>query len=710
MPKNNNTDDLNDKLNQLKTASKQSRKKSLIRFTFRWILTLILAIVFWEHQWARWILGIAIVLGIINIFLVFKQDSMIKKFVDKVSDEPEIENTEQKNNIIQKDIFKLGKLDATSSKNHTVGFDGDSMDIELKLEPTHYDAKLHSKLFSNYDGKTQAGIRISVSDFFHNADIAFDKAHPSDRYDTTFWFDGFAENMDFKGDISAKNGLIEILGELVYDTETDENSSTSISNIPFSASVAFDKTLLDLTDHRFNSLASTVGVDKHLVQKLYIKESFDQFPKEVLQFKSLEELGFWSGEHRYNQLPDEIGELTNLKLLSLHNSQLTSLPVTFSQLKKLKYLSITNSNITHISDSLCQLTQLNMLTLTSNKLQTLPDCIGTLNLEHIDIKQNPFTSLPESLQNFKDLKIDQDKKSLFMDTRYPSKNSQAINQEIYRLESDIALFSKLSELIDKQESLLEYKTAIQQLARKTLYFETTTAEDYSQKGNTRFGGMPDLPPDIQHPKVGDDHCIFHAQINLAEIAHLQDYLPRKGILYFFVSDEEYVDKPIVFLSTAAVETLITYKYTEDTQFYDYHDGYQGFKAKIQIGFSLAEGYSTNAAMHGEYSKDLEKLAEQQYQIEPDPYHQLKSHYCPTERCDNIHSSNGYVFTQHESPEEQAVENKNGEINEWMNLLCLGWDKNTGYCFWDAGTLTYTIHKKDLAIGDFSNVVATIESS
>lgn len=40
---------------------------------------------------------------------------------------------------------------------------------------------------------------------------------------------------------------------------------------------------------------------------------------------------------------------------------------------------------------------------------------------------------------------------------------------------------------------------------------------------------------------------------------------------------------------------------------------------------------------------------------------------------------------------------------------MGFDKNTD-CYWDAGTLSFTIHKKDLAAGELSNVVAFIESS
>ena len=75
-----------------------------------------------------------------------------------------------------------------------------------------------------------------------------------------------------------------------------------------------------------------------------------------------------------------------------------------------------------------------------------------------------------------------------------------------------------------------------------------------------------------------------------------------------------------------------------------------------------------------------------------------------------HSINVHVFTQGESAEEWAAQKKGGQADEWMVLLTLGFDKNTGFCFWDAGTLSFMINKRDLASRDFSKVIACIESS
>jgi len=80
------------------------------------------------------------------------------------------------------------------------------------------------------------------------------------------------------------------------------------------------------------------------------------------------------------------------------------------------------------------------------------------------------------------------------------------------------------------------------------------------------------------------------------------------------------------------------------------------------------------------------------------------------RADISHHINGYTFTQHESPQEQAANKLRGQQDEWVPLLQLGWDSDVGFCFWDAGTLTFCIHQEDLRRSDFSRVHVTLESS
>ncbi len=76
-------------------------------------------------------------------------------------------------------------------------------------------------------------------------------------------------------------------------------------------------------------------------------------------------------------------------------------------------------------------------------------------------------------------------------------------------------------------------------------------DDYSTLGNTRFGGDPDLPRNMQWPV--DPNCEeptfsnFIAQINFAELPQLTIHtgLPSCGILYLFVRCIECAAEPVV---------------------------------------------------------------------------------------------------------------------------------------------------------------------
>jgi len=78
-------------------------------------------------------------------------------------------------------------------------------------------------------------------------------------------------------------------------------------------------------------------------------------------------------------------------------------------------------------------------------------------------------------------------------------------------------------------------------ARLSIAYIPDGYDDYRVKGNTRFFGLPDLPPGVAYPTVepgpkaqAGNLYKFIAQINFAELAGMQDYFPDHGILYFFV--------------------------------------------------------------------------------------------------------------------------------------------------------------------------------
>lgn len=72
---------------------------------------------------------------------------------------------------------------------------------------------------------------------------------------------------------------------------------------------------------------------------------------------------------------------------------------------------------------------------------------------------------------------------------------------------------------------------------KTYQIEIKEKEDYKKKGNSRIGGLPDLPLEIKYPIGEDRPWEFLAQINFQEIEDENSILPKKGILYIFIKSE-----------------------------------------------------------------------------------------------------------------------------------------------------------------------------
>jgi len=109
------------------------------------------------------------------------------------------------------------------------------------------------------------------------------------------------------------------------------------------------------------------------------------------------------------------------------------------------------------------------------------------------------------------------------------------------------IFAEFEEKVKKHEVLSQYADGIYSNARLAIGLLPIEEDDYAQKGNTRFGGLPDLPPGVAWPSIytgepGDYRvdekagklCEFIAQVNFSDMRGMCGYLPERGILYFFI--------------------------------------------------------------------------------------------------------------------------------------------------------------------------------
>jgi uncharacterized protein YwqG len=609
--------------------------------------------------------------------------------------------------VSSEEIFQVDKVVLAFSPASRIAFENGQMQVELSADGAS--PEKHPKLFDRTPGYGAPTIRVT--------DIAFPTPEarvshtykPMDgaRFRPGLWLDGFAEAPTLAGEVRIADGWFVLEGELRRDYGARPGPRILVRK-------RFEPGEVDPARFTHESLASALAVDAQLVHRLEMGDSPIPVPPELFGLTNLRYLqlsgyevdgplqGFARLQHlewlhlnqaRMRAVPEAVFDLGALASLFITECDLEDLSPSIAKLTQLEHFVATNTRLRSVPEELFRLPKLKSVSLQWNELTSLPD-VSAATAVDLQLKGNDFTSLPASLAAVKKVGIEAKFKPLYMDASYRNKGSA--DPKVFSAATDKE-FLKRFDVALREHQLTKFRESLLPFARRSLEFTTTTRDDYSKTGNTRFGGEPDLPTSIPFPTAGDYAWIFLAQIDLAEIAPHQDFLPRTGTLSFFVTDLEHVDE--VKVIHHAPGTKLARTPPPPDAFVD-QGPFEGFRASATRSFSLPHLYR---------SEVLTEIQEDDARY--DRYQKLREVFePPLQRGENRHGMNVHVFTQNESPEEQAAEKSGGQPEEWMVLLCLGHDGNTGFCFWDAGTLSFMINRSDLARGDFSNVVAFIESS
>jgi internalin A len=126
-------------------------------------------------------------------------------------------------------------------------------------------------------------------------------------------------------------------------------------------------------------------------------------PPEIGQLTALTEL--YLHDNQLTELPPEIGKLTVLTTLRLTGNQLKALPPEIGQLSALTTLALANNQLTKLPPEIGQLTALTALGLNDNHLTELPSEIGQLSaLAELRLYNNQLTALPTQIGQLSALK------------------------------------------------------------------------------------------------------------------------------------------------------------------------------------------------------------------------------------------------------------------------------------------------------------------
>lgn len=561
-------------------------------------------------------------------------------------------------------------------------------------------------------------------------------------------------DLDFYGRISLKQGYIGIMG-IFRKPYQDEPF------FPISVCKKLPTEGIDWSLYQFN-LKEALQTPPENVQSLWIKEYLKaDFPQEIFAFTKLKQLRIQSNSNRggagtkalknipheigqlkelrelsicntsIEKLPDSLGDLKSLERLQLMNNQLSELPVSIFSLSKLVYLWVSNNQLVEIPQNI-NLAELQQADLSKNQLKSLPESLALQGkLTKLRLDGNPWESLPDAFNRIENIDLDIDDKRRLLAYDYQGADGRGTNawkEEPYFARHDPKLMNYLRKATE-HTVLEKYRPALEKLALKTVCINTTEADEYKTLGNSRFGGLPDLPKGEDYPIWHADfdgeehHYIFIAQLNCEELAPYQDYLPAKGILYFYLEEEESFGCKVVYHPNSDdLETAKSIK-TEDLNIFDMDEPYSPHKAEYSPCVGLPSFYSDDYWYELIEAPELENLEDYDHpdykafsETDRDSFRKALGkkgrfqEWNNTYYPDSHHSLNDYVFTQHESPQEQAALKFKGNPEDWVVLLKVYSDNKCGFCFWDAGELFFVIHKSDLAKADFSKVYASIETS
>ncbi|MCF6407190.1 DUF1963 domain-containing protein [Chitinophaga filiformis] len=535
---------------------------------------------------------------------------------------------------------------------------------------------------------------------------------------TYMWKGGFQYSQQLSAEVKLENGWLLIDGKF--------------NQYPVKVAVRLPVESLVWENYRFMSTEEVSTATPDIVRQLWLTDPYVGILEETIypltQLRTLS-IDFPDSKRAadFTAIPKAVKRLKELKDLTLRGvSALDSLPQWLGDLKKLETIRLSDSRVEGIHPFILQLPVLKKLYLSDNQLQSihpaLPENLETLvlsnnrltsvpqsvtRLQCLNIERNPLEHLPAGVENIPGLSLELEKKMTLLDYSYKGADGQGTipyNDSRFYAKSDPDLLRLLEDQISAA-GLDRFRAGLTNRTRKSVALETTEEDTYLEKGNHRFGGLPDLPPGVSYPSFIDAYgqergLQFIAQINCEAIAHLQDYLPRTGILYFFIEDQEDTVPKVLYYDGAASNLQSAKDLKIERDFiYDDRGIYKPFRA-------VSGKYPGIPYMYNAYSlwpelTDMEEMYDETERLK----NGLKA-----DSVEPVHSMNSYVFKQHDTPEMDAVNVKKGKPEEWMVLLRAGSDNKTGFQFWDMGEIYFVIHKSDLQKKDFSNVYCGLESS
>ncbi|MFA0548033.1 leucine-rich repeat-containing protein kinase family protein [Vibrio splendidus] len=140
------------------------------------------------------------------------------------------------------------------------------------------------------------------------------------------------------------------------------------------------------------------------ITRLQLSEGLTEFPLEILELADSLEILDLSG-NQLSDLPEELSQLTNLRIIFASNNLFTHLPDVLGSLPKLEMVGFKTNQIKTVSEQSLP-TQLRWLILTDNEIEALPSSLGERpRLQKLALAGNKIRVLPESMESLSNLEL-----------------------------------------------------------------------------------------------------------------------------------------------------------------------------------------------------------------------------------------------------------------------------------------------------------------
>ncbi len=158
---------------------------------------------------------------------------------------------------------------------------------------------------------------------------------------------------------------------------------------------------LDLHNNQIEELPIQIGALSNLKFLDISQNKISSFPHEFCLLKSL--LSLNASQNKLEILPQHIGSLRNLRIFKLTKNGLNTLPNSFYKLFKLEELDLSYNMMDSINTDFCEsLKSLKVINLQSNKIQHLPPQICNMgSVQFLNLRQNKLNALPLEIMDTK---------------------------------------------------------------------------------------------------------------------------------------------------------------------------------------------------------------------------------------------------------------------------------------------------------------------